>query len=139
MWHDEAGKPVSVIGNQEAHEAGFKRVDHPWGIRLVVKNSIRSGPVFKKESPWEGDGISISTILKENGVYRAWGSTSWGDLKNKGDSYFCYFESPDGKDWRRPSCGIIEYDGDRDNNLLGKHGGTVLPAWRGGLVFWRRK
>lgn len=125
-WYDDEGKGVSVIGSQGPYDAHIKRFNHAWGVKLSVKNPVRTGPVIKAKCAWENDGAGITTILKENGVYRAWGSTGWGDL-DKGRKFFCYYESKDGMNWERPACGIIEYEGSRDNNLLMEgSGGTVF-------------
>lgn len=125
-WYDGQDRCVSVIGDQGTFDAHIKRFNQPWGIQLRVEKAQRSGPVFNVECPWEEDGINISTILKDGNIYRAWGSTGWGDLKKKSKGYFCYFESEDGYGWKRPNCGIIEYDGNNNNNLLDAEGGTVF-------------
>jgi hypothetical protein len=125
-WYDEQDRCVSVIGEQGPFDAHIKRFNEPWGVRLRVENAQCHRPVFNTEYPWEEGGISINTILKDGGIYRAWGSTNWGDLKKRGRGYFCYFESDDGFNWNRPNCGIIEYEGNSNNNLLDTDGGTVF-------------
>ncbi len=125
-WYDEKGQCVTVRGAQGPLEARMKSFDCPWGIRLSVKNALRSGPILKAERPWEEGGAAIITIIKEGSLYRAWGNTGWGDLKERGERYFCYFESKDGIHWERPNCGVVEYGGNRNNNLLDNKGGTVF-------------
>jgi hypothetical protein len=50
----------------------------------------------------------------EGGSYRAWGVCSPELMRN----YGCCFESKDGLHWQRPSLGIFDYTGNRNNNLL---------------------
>ncbi len=125
-WYDEQGNSVDVSGNQGPFEAIYRHGHCAWGIRLSARCAVRSGPVFRAERPWEEGGVGIGTILKNGDIYRAWGSTGWGDLKTRGKRYFCCFESGDGMNWERPNCGIIEYQGNCDNNLLDTEGGTVF-------------
>lgn len=125
-WYDDRGRNVSVRGDLGPGEAQFRRTDDPYGIRFRVHPAQRCGPLLKVERPWEAGGISLSTVLKEGALYRAWGTTGWGDLKNRGDNVFVYFESSDGMHWRRPDCGIVEVNGNKANNILGTRGGTVF-------------
>ncbi len=125
-WYDDTGKCVSVGGPQGPTEARFGRSDDPYGINIVAHAAQRVGPIMPVERRWEEGGIGIGTILQDNGIYRAWGSTGWGDLKERGKNYFLYFESTDGYHWTRPNCGIVEEEGNTNNNILGGFGGTVF-------------
>ncbi len=125
-WYDEQGKNVAVAGDQGPTGARFGRTDDPYGISIRANPALRIGPLIDVERPWEEGGVGISTIIHENGVYRGWGSTGWGDLATRGKKYFIYFESTDGYHWSRPECGIVEEGGTRKNNILGKFGGTVF-------------
>jgi hypothetical protein len=127
-WLDKNGNNVTVAGDQKWGEATLHLTDSPHGVKLVVEPAQRLGPILKPETPWEQDGFpALSTILRDGDKFRAWGSIgSWGDLKDRGQAYFCYFESDDGLHWRRPDCGIVDYQGSRANNLLASEGGTVF-------------
>lgn len=128
-WVDEEGNNVSVKGTQDPFQASFKDEDYPWGIRIQVNEAEKTGPVFNAEAEWEEGGISIGTVFKEGGTYRAWGNTNWGSsLKGRGMDYLTYYESEDGYAWRRPKVGIVEYKGNTDNNLMygPKYAGTVF-------------
>jgi hypothetical protein len=117
-WYDSQGKSVYVVGDQGPFDAHVRWINRPVGVRLTVRPALRSGPILTPEKPWEADGVSFFTVLKKEGGYHAWGSTGWGDLTSRGSRYICYFESSDGRNWKRPPLGILEYQGNRDNNLL---------------------
>jgi len=125
-WYDEQGKNVAVGGPQGPTEARFGRENYPYGVSLRANPARRVGPLVPAERPWEDGGVSINTIIQENGIYRGWGTTGWGDLATRGKNYFIYFESTDGFHWSRPECGLVEEGGSKKNNILGKFGGTVF-------------
>ncbi|HEX8524249.1 MAG TPA: hypothetical protein VF669_18485 [Tepidisphaeraceae bacterium] len=127
-WLDRNGNNVTVHGDVAAGEARLELYDSPHGIRLVTHAAQRGKPILSEETAWERDGWPVlTTVIQEARKYRAWGTIgNWGDLKSRGESYFCYFESEDGRNWRRPPCGILEFNGSKDNNLLAREGGTVF-------------
>ena len=126
-WVNSNGNVVSVLGEEDEHSAQIKHFFRPWGIGLkVFVPDYKTGPVFTVERPWEEGGINILTVIKEEGIYRAWGSTGWGDLSSRGSTFFCYFESTDGMNWKRPSLHLVEAYGSRDNNIMDTRGGTVF-------------
>lgn len=116
-WIDEQGNNVSANRAQKIGPVGprFQRGDDaPWGIRLVVEEPVRRGPIIDAERPWEEMGLSISFILREAGRYRAWGSGQ----DKEGKSYNCYFESADGLTWKRPDLDLVDFEGSKKNNLV---------------------
>jgi hypothetical protein len=131
-WVDEAGVNMSVRGDLGPLQARFQRTDDPFGVRMKVHPAQRSGPILSAERPWEEGGIALGTVLKDQDIYRAWGSTGWGDLsgvsprQGRGRNFFVYFESADGIHWHRPDCGIISVEGRSSNNILGIQGGAVF-------------
>ncbi len=118
-WFDDAGRNVTVHGDLQPGAAKLRVWDSPRGIRLVTEPAKRAGPILHAELPWERDGYPIlTTVMQDGGVYRGWGTIGgWGDLKGRGETHFCYYESEDGKNWRRPGG---------DNRILAGEGGTVF-------------
>ena len=116
-WVDAEGNNVSARRDLKIGPWGprFQRADDaPWGIRLVAEKPERSGPIISAERPWEEMGLSVRCILKEGDRYRAWGSCQ----DKEAASYSCYFESTDGLNWGRPELGLVEYQGNSQNNLI---------------------
>lgn len=125
-WEDEQGQCVNIFGPQGPTEARFRQVESPGNISLRVHPARRIGPLLPPEKPWEEGGIYVGTLLKDGGVYRMWGTTGWGDLKNRGRDLFVYFESHDGYHWTRPPLKLREYDGEANTNILHEFGGSVF-------------
>ncbi|UCD27461.1 MAG: hypothetical protein JSV03_10080 [Planctomycetota bacterium] len=121
-WVDAEGKSVyaSKAVKHGPFDAQFKLYDAPRGIRIIAQPARRVGPIISVEPPWEN--VSVSTVIHEDGKYRLWG----GCQDSNGRAYKCYFESEDGRNWRRPSLGLVQIDGSRENNLLPLNIGTVF-------------
>jgi hypothetical protein len=126
-WHDGEGRNVSVHGDMEPDQAVMRRTHAAWGIRLAARPAARVGPILDRQRPWEDGNECLTTVIQEHGRYRAWGWVGgWGDLRSRGPSWFCTFESADGLQWERPALGIVDWRGLRDTNLLSESGGTVF-------------
>ena len=128
-WLDATGKSVftskAPFGPTDCRFVG---IDTPRGVRLVAEPARRLGPIIQSEKPWEAVGISIGTVLFEDGKYRIWG----GCEDAEGNGFDCYYESADMKAFIRPKLGLVEYKGSRDNNLLRDQIGSVFKDPAGG-------
>lgn len=127
-WRFPDGASARVAGSADPYEAHFRHENHAYGIRLVVQPAKRVGPIVKPEKPWESTArksISFSTVMQDEGKYRAWGSC---------DTGMCYFESKDGMDWQRPDLGQVDFAGNRQNNLLASADG-VFGVFKAANVF----
>jgi hypothetical protein len=100
-------------------EARVRRTDVAWGVKLVTHAGERVGPILEAEARWEeGAGVKFTTLLKEQGIYRAWSLPAHTSGRPRGQRFFMYFESEDGMHWKRPNLGLFEYEGSRANNIL---------------------
>lgn len=113
-WVNDKGEGVTVSGSEGPWGAHLRRQDYPHGIRIVAQPAQRLGPLLELERPWEGKGVTITTVIREGDTYRGWGSCETADRRRLG----CYFESDDGLNWRRPNVGQVEFQSSRENNLL---------------------
>lgn len=71
------------------------------------------------DQPWEGRYCGYVTVFKDNDVYRMYyrGLPESGkDGSNK--ECTCYAESMDGIKWIKPTLGLFEFDGNRENNIV---------------------
>jgi hypothetical protein len=119
QWHDREGNPLPQITRQslDPWEAEFRPLPSPpTGIRLSAQPAKHMGPLIGKERPWEAKGLGLGVVIHDEGVYRAWGICQAAD----DEQFPCYFESRDGLNWERPELGLIEYQGSKKNNLLGR-------------------
>lgn len=91
---------------------GLTRTLHP-----VDKHPLN--PLVVPEKPWEGQCILLYGAVyrdPQTKKFRMW-YLAWG--KQIGlPTFICYAESEDGLHFNKPSLGIHEYQGSKDNNIL---------------------
>ncbi len=94
-------------------------------VRRTVHQPVKypENPVMVAQGPMEKNLI-VHQVLRDpkTGRFRMW-YASWSDFhypgtKIKGRFPTLYAESKDGVHWERPSLGVLEYQGSRDNNLV---------------------
>lgn len=109
---DNAGWSPHVGQEADLWQAKFGQATVTWGIRLVAQPAQReSHPIIRPEKPWERD-LDVWTIMKDKECYHLWGSCKAAGSKG------IYYRSVDGRNWERPDLGLLEYEGNRNNNLL---------------------
>jgi len=115
-WLDEDGNKVNTDRESMIDEHSAKFVSHnvAHGVRLFAEQAEREIPFIPMDKPWDKAGITIHTLIHENGKYRLWGSCNSAPFESR----YCYFESSDGITWEKPNLGLVEYNGSRENNLL---------------------
>ena len=94
-------------------------IDHLNGSRLHLHEPTPSGIVMRFDSPWEGSFSAYITILRDGDRLRMYyrGLPSAGG-DNSAKEVTCYAESKDGIAWTKPSLGLFEVQGTRDNNVV---------------------
>ncbi len=123
---------VSVDGGPETDEAVFFSFDDraiPWRNNLFV-TPVRAekhpkNPVLKRGpegAPDHGHAILYGTVLKLDGKFRMWYLGMFEtDLKaGQAPGWWrpmCYAESDDGVTWTKPELGLVEFKGNKKNNI----------------------
>ena len=85
------------------------------------------------DEPWEGSGSGYHSVFQDGDCfrmyYKSWQLTVTPDKLNTGEHplYCCYAESDDGIHWRKPSLGLHDFQGSKENNI-------VMVGGTGGLV-----
>lgn len=77
-------------------------------------------PIFKPRFPWEGRCTIIwGSVLWDatEGLFKMW-YEAYNPIDPHPCHRICYATSNDGIDWDRPSLGLIEWQGSRDNNMV---------------------
>lgn len=72
--------------------------------------------MIRPDRPWEGWVFMYGSVLRDEGSgrFRMW-YQSW----NQGLNYkVCFAESTDGIHWEKPELGLVEFEGNRKNNIL---------------------
>ncbi len=98
----------------------------PEGIELKVhRPAVNPIRVIIPDRPWEDNRISpYATFLEDDGILRCWYENGGG---------LGYAESADGVNWKKPSLGLCEWKGSRDNNLVPVVGLEVDPEKASGF------
>ena len=79
--------------------------------------------VLVTDAPWEGDGCNSHSIIKDGDRYRMYYlacETLAVSISKQSRSQVkvCYAESSDGIHWEKPSLGLCDYEGSKDNNIV---------------------
>lgn len=87
-------------------------------VSLVYHSFVKDerNPILVPDRPWEEDAVYLyGTVLPgEDGKgYRA-----WYHAYAEGEYRMLYATSADGIHWEKPSLGLVDYKGSKDNNLL---------------------
>jgi hypothetical protein len=75
-------------------------------------------PLLKADRPWEDFCLAYCQVLRVGGKWHLWYCSHDHNFRSDADSYFCYARSRDGVQWEKPALGLVEYRGNKDNNIL---------------------
>ena len=107
------------IGSRRQLFVDQQLVEKMVGVRQLLHHPIPRQVAIKPEHLWEKYGVSYMVTFRDGGRYRAWyrvDAAPFGKAPRR--AMTAYAESTDGIHWCKPSLGVIEYDGSRDNNLV---------------------
>lgn len=115
------------IGTQRQVFLDGRFIESSRGVELTVNRPQVTGEkLIECDRPWERMFAGgYMTVIQEGNRLRMW--YACGDQDGLG--FVAYAESTDGgATWRKPSLGVVEYQGSTDNNIVldGVHGTTVF-------------
>ena len=130
LYHVHVDDRIAIAQSNQVIDLGQRREllidDHLIGetknVQLLVHQPTREELAIDFDKPWEGNGCGYFTVLHDlkNQVYRmyyhAWQIPT--GIEPGGPLTIAYFESRDGIHWDRPSLGLCEFNGSKDNNIL---------------------
>ncbi|MDO5567210.1 MAG: hypothetical protein Q4G59_11185 [Planctomycetia bacterium] len=104
-------------------------------VSLVVHEPDRKEISMVMDKPWEGCGCGYHTVLYDAKLkiyriyYKSWHHPSVPEAGNHKDRRvrIAMIESKDGIHWTRPNLGLVDYGGNKDNNLLFASGHDFSP------------
>jgi hypothetical protein len=131
----QAVEPMNVeplkIGNQVQLFVDDYLIDQMTGLELRLQQPVDAGVAIKFDKPWEGNTSAYVTVFKDGDKYRMYyrgaaePSYARKSALKPGEILFpdhravtCYAESPDGITWTKPSLGLVDFNGSRDNNIV---------------------
>ena len=112
-------------------------------VELKLHSPQPAERVLSFNREWEGGNSGYVTVFQDSGRYRMYyrGASSTGyivpSLSKPGEAVIpehpqvaCYAESLDGITWKRPSLGLYEFNGSKDNNIVwtGSGGHNFSPS-----------
>jgi len=132
-------KPIYIGSSRQVFIDG-RFLATRYNVELRTHKPIKTGERnIDTDRPWEVGGIGpYSSLLKDGDTYKMWyhamSSVQWHIDKEAGA--ICYAESKDGIHWEKPSLGLTEFNGSKDNNIVLGHGaGGFTLGQDGGMVF----
>jgi len=118
--HGQGTAAIRDLGSRRELMIDRYLVERLQGTTLALQTPRPAGVAFKYERPWEELYGFYTTVLKDGDRYLMYYRGYFGSAINKGEGTG-FAESRDGIHWTRPSLGIFEFEGSRDNNM-------ILPA-----------
>ncbi|MCB1205526.1 MAG: hypothetical protein KDN18_14790 [Verrucomicrobiae bacterium] len=123
-----AGETLEVGKRWELFATG-DLVEEPSGDLSWQVHQPRPGDVvFSADAPWEGNTSGYYTVFQDGPIYRLYYRGWAHDPQTKRQlrsEVTCYVESDDGRYWRRPDLGLLEFAGSKRNNLILSSGNGV--------------
>ena len=118
-------------------------------LTLGAVSKSNANPLFDEDKPWERrfDNLYANVLYDhEEQIFKCWYSpfiVSWSTKgmtiqqrkekeygKHDQEMGICYATSKDGIGWEKPELGLVEYEGNKANNILWR-GGGVHKEWGG--------
>ncbi len=97
-------------------------VDTLAGATLTLHRPSPQNALLRFDRPWEGNSCNYFSVFKDAGTYRMYYRGAQVDYTQGKmtvrHTAVCYAESSDGIDWERPSLGLVDFEGSKDNNIV---------------------
>jgi len=119
------------IGNQLQLFADDYLIESRDGAEFKLQTPQPAGKAIAFDKPWEGNVSAYVSVFHDGDKYRMYyrgaSAPSYArksalkpgeTLLPEHPNFTCYAESRDGIVWTKPSLGITEFDGSRDNNII---------------------
>jgi hypothetical protein len=117
-------RPIDIGTRLEPLIDDFLFAELDDGLDLRLHPPVKREVVLKTDAPCEGNACLYRTVFQDKDgrirmYYGAWHYVMDGGKMNYPHPYFvCYAESRDGKRWNKPSLGLVEFEGNRRNNIV---------------------
>ena len=114
-----SGSDIIDIGSRLELFTDYYLVGDMDGVSLEMHKPVQKETAVKFDKPWEGRFCGYPTVIKDGLVYHLYyrGMPSAGG-DGSAVEVTCYAFSFDGIHWTKPSLGIHEVFGSRDNNII---------------------
>ncbi|MCY4527913.1 MAG: hypothetical protein OXD46_02630 [Chloroflexi bacterium] len=94
-------------------------IDTVCGARRIMHSPTRRETVLVGDKPWDEASVAFMSMIRDGDLYKGYYRCDHLDSdKAPNPRHTAYAESSDGIHWRKPSLGLIEFQGSKDNNLV---------------------
>jgi predicted GH43/DUF377 family glycosyl hydrolase len=90
-------------------------------------------PLLYAQEPYEDFCFSFINVIKVDKKWHMWYLSYDHKYKDDQDGFLCYASSSDGVNWKRPNMGMVEYNGNKNNNII--ISGAQVGGFHGQCVF----
>ena len=105
-------------------------MDETDGVVRRLHTPERREPAIWTEHPWEVRLSAYNLVFHDGERWRMYYQCGGGLTTDYADANLCaYAESDDGISWKKPSLGLIEFEGSTDNNLVYAGPGAELAPF----------
>ena len=124
---DGQQQPISIGSDLQLFVDDFL-IDEMSSVQLQMHRPRSAGRALSFDQPWEGSSSTYVSVFKDGDLFRMYYRGS-----GREDPYplaseekvvpahaelIAYAESEDGIQWERPSLGIFEFQGSKENNIV---------------------
>lgn len=113
--------PVIDIGSRLELFVDTTLVEKMEGLTLTLHSPVLEDTVMTFDAPWEGNANFFVTVLKDGDLYKLYYRSTPGNVDASGRGWellVCYAESKDGIHFTRPNLGLVEFNGNKNNNII---------------------
>jgi len=97
-------------------------IDRLHEVAQVLHRPTPQNVALSLDEPWEGNSSAAFTIFQDGDIYRMYYrglDIDWTKKDmNKHREVICYAESTDGINFEKPSLGLVEFEGSKNNNII---------------------
>lgn len=115
--------PIAIGSKRELFVDDYL-IENMNGVSLKLHHPVEREVVITCDKPWEGACSAYFTVMKDGDTYRMYYRGAY-----KPTEVTCYAESKDGVNWTRPTLGLFEFNGSKENNIvwMGKGAHNFTP------------
>ena len=115
-----AQKGIIDIGNRQELFVDDYLIETMDGeAELFLHKPVPKEVVIDHDAPWEGNTCAYHTVFQDGNIYRMYYRASdYQDDEETHPPFVCYAVSIDGIHWKKPSLGLFEFEGSKENNII---------------------
>src|ERR1700759_5422528 len=126
----QASEPLKIGNNVQLFVDDYV-VGSLDGVELQLQKPRPAGVPIRFDKPWEGNTRAYFTVFHDGDKYRLYyrGASEPSYVRpsalKPGETVppihralTCYAESTDGINWTKPSLGLVDFNGSKDNNIV---------------------